>query len=174
MALLNPTLTEAGPTPGAAEGWTVTSFCSAERLAAFGPAPVGAREDFERWTPFLDTFPEGGLVLAFFDALAEGLEDVEEGWMPGVFMQAFSEALLDACSFGGSGVEKLTTGWLGGPFAMAWSDTASLDALFNGVPSEAFEAWLPSAVVAFASCAFDAGTKSAETFAGVGPAMTTA
>ena len=173
MAILNPTLREAGPTPGSAKNWTVTSLCHAQRIAAFTPAPARAAEDFERWSVFLTAFPDGALVLAFFDVAPEGYEDFEEGWTASAFVSEFSDALLDTCPFGGSAVEDMATGWLTAPFAATWADVAATVGLFEGAPHEDFESWLPAAAASWAAASFDAGAKSAEAFEGTWAASKT-
>jgi hypothetical protein len=173
MSFVNPTLRDPGSTPGSAKGWTIASLCQAQRLAAFAPAPARAAEDFERWSDFQATFPDGSLVLAFFDVAPEGYEDFEEGWTPSAFISEFSDALLDTCSFGGSSVEDMETGWLTGAFVRMWSDVVGAPALFGGGAVEDFEAWLAPAAISFASATFDGGSKSAETFEGAWTAMKT-
>jgi len=173
MALLNPTLRDAGATPGSAKGWTLTSRCGAQRIAPFAPAPERAAEDFERWSELVTTFRYGGLVLAFFDVGAEGYEDFEEGWTPSAFVSEFSEALLDTCSFCGGAVEDMETGWLTSPLVESWAEVVAKTGLFGGAPSEDFEVWLPTAPVAWATASFDAGAKDAESFEGTWAAMKT-
>lgn len=173
MSLVDPTLREPGPTPGSAKGWTIASVCQAQRLAAFGPSPARAREDFERWSDLLVTFPDGGLVLAFFDAAPEGYEDFEEGWTTSAFISEFSDALLDACTFGGGSIEDMESGWLTSPFVRAWADVIGQAALFGGAPVEDFETWLAAGSIAFTPASFDGGIKSAETFEGTWTAMKT-
>jgi hypothetical protein len=173
MALLNPTLREAGATPGSAKGWTLTSFCSAQRIAAFNPPPGRAAEDFERWGEFVTAFPDGAIVLAFFDVAPEGYEDFEEGWTPSAFVSEFSEALLDTCPFGGGAVEDMATGWLTSPFVATWADVVAKTGLFGGAPSEDFESWVPAGVATWTTASFDAGSKDAEAFEGAWAAIKT-
>ncbi len=173
MALLNPTLREAGATPGSAKGWTLTSFCSAQRIAAFNPAPGRAVEDFERWGELVSAFPDGAIVLAFFDVAPEGYEDFEEGWTPSAFVSEFSEALLDTCPFGGGAVEDMATGWLTSPFVATWADVVAKTGLFGGAPSEDFESWVPAGVATWTTASFDAGAKDAEAFEGTWAAIKT-
>ena len=173
MALLNPTLRDAGPTPGSAKGWTLTSLCGAQRIAGFNPTPQRAAEDFERWAELVTAFPDGSLVLAFFDVAPEGYEDFEAGWTPSAFISEFSAALLDTCPFGGGAVEDMATGWLTAPFAATWADVVANTGLFEGAPSENFESWLPAAAASWATASFDAGAKSAEAFEGTWAASKT-
>ena len=173
MAILNPTLREAGPTPGSAKSWTLTSLCHAQRIAAFAPAPARAAEDFERWSELVTAFPDVALVLAFFDVAPEAYEDFEEGWTASAFVSEFSEALLDTCPFGGGAVEDMATGWLTAAFAASWADVAAETGLFEGAPREGFESWLPTAPVAWTSGSFDAGANSAEAFEGTWTASKT-
>ncbi len=173
MALLNPTLRDAGPTPGSAKGWTLTSRCSAQRIAAFGPVPERAAEDFARWSELVTAFRDDGLVLAFFDVSAEGYEDFEEGWTPSAFVAEFSEALLDTCPFGGGTVEDMATGWLTSPLVESWADVVAKTGHFGGAPSEDFESWVPAVAATWTAAAFDAGAKDAESFEGTWAVMKT-
>lgn len=173
MAILNPTLREAAPTPGSPKSWKLTSLCQAQRIAAFSPAPERAAEDFERWTELVTAFPDGALVLAFFDVAPEGYEDFEEGWTASAFVSEFSDALLDTCPFGGGAVEDMAAGWLTTPFAASWADVAADMGLFEGTPNDGFESWLPSAPVSWGSASFDGGATSAEGFEGTWTASKT-
>jgi hypothetical protein len=173
MALVNPTLQEAGPTPGSATGWKVASLCQAQQIAGFGPAPARSAEDFERWYELRGAFGVGSLVIAFFDAASQGYEDFTGGWTASAFLEAFSEALLDTCPFGGEQAEDLETGWLTAPFATAWAEVASARGLFEGADHEDFETWLAAGAAAFASASFDGATASAEAFEGPWSAMKT-
>lgn len=168
MGLLNPTLHDPGPTPGSAAHWTIASLCQAERIAAFGPAPERATEDFERWTELVTTFAGGALVLAFFDPVPRGFEAFDI-WADGAFLDAFPEVLLVAAAFGTDGFE----GWLAVPWAAAWSDVASQAAQFGGLPRDDFEGWSASATPTWTTAMFDAAAKSAEAFEGTWPVMTT-
>jgi hypothetical protein len=172
MAFLNPTLHNPGPTPGSAASWTLTSLCQAQRIGAFGPNPMRAAEDFERWSDLATSFPDGALVLAFFDGGAQGYEDFANGWTASAFVSEFSEALLDAYPFAG-GVEDMETGWLASPFVTTWAGVGKDVGLFGGAPQDDFEAWFAGAPATWTSAAFDAGAKSAEAFEGTWPAMKT-
>lgn len=170
MGLLNPTLVDPGPTPGSSAHWTLTSSCSAQRIAAFGPPPERAVEDFERWSWLVTVFPDGALVLAFFDPVPKGYEAFD-AWAGGTFLEAFPEVLLDACSFGGAAVEGFT--WLSGPWAATWGDVTPDTALFGGASADDFEAWSAPVLPAWAGAAFDAGAAAAESFAGSWAVMKT-
>ncbi|MFI5301619.1 MAG: hypothetical protein ACHREM_26315, partial [Polyangiales bacterium] len=63
-ALLNPNLRDAGASPGTAANWTLTSVCAAQRIAAFGPTPARAVENFDRWSLLLTSFGDGDVVFA--------------------------------------------------------------------------------------------------------------
>ncbi|MCU0659810.1 MAG: hypothetical protein MUF64_32450 [Polyangiaceae bacterium] len=169
MGLVNPTLREEGPTPGSAAGWTMSSVTQAQRIAAFGPAPHRAAEDFERWAPFAAAFEEGDLVMALFDPLPEGVEDFEEAWLDGPLFLALGEAQLAQAAFGGALVEAFDLGWPGSPFAASWANVGALAALFGAAPEETFAGWFPSPAPAFTGALF-AGNQAAESFAGAWPA----
>jgi hypothetical protein len=171
MPLLNPTLRDPGPTPGSAAHWTITSRCAAQRLAAFGPAPSRAVEDFERWWTFAPAFGEGSLVLALFDAVPRGYEAFDR-CTSGTFLDSLPEVLLERCSFGGAGVDSFE-GWPSTPWLARWADVAAVAALFDGGDVEAFEGWSDSPSPAWAAAAFDAGAAAAEGFAGSWPVMKT-
>ena len=168
MGLLNPTLHDAGATPGSALHWSLSSTCAAERIAAFGPAPERAVEDFERWSPLVAAFELGVLVLAFFDPVPQGFEAFEV-WAGGTFLDAFPEVLLQATAFG---VETLD-GWLSAPWAGGWGDVVGEAALFGGQPRDDFESWALTPATVWTNATFDAGTKSAEGFEGTWAVMKT-
>ena len=171
MGFLNPSFQEAGDTLGAAKGWMFVSFSQGQMLAAFGPAPYRAREDFERWSPFTPSFAEGDLVLALFDPLPEGIEDFEEAWVEGPFLQTLEEAQLAPLPFGQASVEAFDLGWPGSPFAASWASVSAQAALFGAGTEETFAGWFSALAPAFTSALF-AGNQSAETFAGVWPSTT--
>ena len=173
MALANPTLRDAGATPGSAKGWTLASICHGQRIAGFNPPPLRAAEDFERWSELVTTFAEGALVLAFFGVVPQGHEDFEAGWTPSAFITAFSDALLDTCPFGGVGVEDMESGWLTAPFVATWADVAVSTALFGGAPTEDFESWVGGSAATWATATFDGAAKSAEAFEGAWTGMKT-
>lgn len=167
MALLNPTLRDPGPTAGSAAHWMIQSICQAERIAAFGPDPERATEDFERWSPLALTFGAGALVLAFFDPVPWGYEPFD-GWAGGPFLDAFPDVLLIATTFA---VDSFS-GWLLSPWLATWADVAEQPALFGSAPRDDFEGWSPSSPLLWATATFDGGA-NADTFAGVWPVMTT-
>ena len=169
MGLINPTLREEGLTPGSAAGWTLSSFTQTQRLAAFGPVPHRAAEDFERWAPFAAAFGEGDLVMVLFDPMPEGVEDFEEAWLDGPLLLALGEAQLAPLAFGGAPAEAFDLGWPGSPFAASWANVGALAALFGAAPEETFAGWFPSPAPAFTGALF-AGNQAAESFAGAWPA----
>jgi hypothetical protein len=166
MPVANPNFGDPGPTPGSAAHWTITSMCQRARIAAFGPAPEGAQEDFERWSTWA-----GGLttvVRAFFDGAIDGFEAFE-AWSPGVFLVALTDSLLEACTFAGAVAEDFAMGWTEPP-ALAWGDVASIGAAFGTAAAEPFDTWLPTTTAAFASAAFGS-SGAAETFEATWPAL---
>jgi len=165
MPLLNPQLRELGPTPGSAKHWTLSSVCTAQRIAAFGPAPETAQEDFERWSVLVSAFVAGSLVLAFFDPVPKGYESFA-GWNAGAFLETLPPALLEACSFAGS-VAELFDGWPSAARASSWAEVSS-----EAAPVEDFEAWTAPTSPAWAAAAFSPGAVPTEAFAGAWPAMT--
>jgi hypothetical protein len=173
MGLLNPTLHEAGATPGSAQHWELRSLCQAQRVAAFGPSPLQAVETFERWGKLEAAFGEGALVLALFDAQPEGVEDFEESWGAGPFLLELPLAQLDPCLFAGNAVEDMAGGWIVGPFLADWADVSVAPALFGGTARESFDGWFLVAVPSFSAALFNAGNAGVETFAGAWPALTT-
>jgi hypothetical protein len=166
MPVANPNFRDPGPTPGSAAHWTITSVCQRARLAAFGPAPEGAQEDFEGWSTWQGELTT--VVRAFFDGATDGFEAFE-AWSPGVLLVALTDSLLAACAFAGAGLEDFATGW-GGPPALAWGDVASASAAFDAGAAETFDTWLPATAAAFASAAFGS-SGAAETFEATWPAL---
>jgi hypothetical protein len=164
MGLVNPTLREEGLTPGSAAGWTLSSFTQAQRLAAFGPAPHRAREDFARWAPFAAAFEEGDLVMALFDPLPEGVEDFEEAWLDGPLLLGLGEAQLATLLFAGAPAEAFDLG----PFAASWGDVGALAVSFGMGSEETFSGWFPLPAPIFSAVLFG-GNQSAESFAGTWP-----
>jgi hypothetical protein len=168
MGLVNPTLREEGLTPGSAAGWTLSSFTQAQRLAAFGPAPHRAREDFARWSPFAAAFEEGDLVMALFDPLPEGVEDFEEAWLDSPLLLGLGEAQLATLLFAGAPAEAFDLGWPGSPFAASWGDVGAQAASFAAGFEETFSGWFPLPAPAFNAALFG-GNQPAESFAGTWP-----
>ena len=138
MGLLNPSFEDAGAAPGEAAHWTLTTFCSAERLAGFGPAPARAWEDFERWFALHAAFVAGDVALAFFDPLAEGLEDFEEAWDNVYFLLELPTGQIDAAACDGDAVEPFEGGWANASYATAWEQVSGIVGVFDAEPREDF------------------------------------
>ena len=182
MPLLNPRFEEAGAEPGTAARWTLVTFVAAERIAGFGPAPVRAWEDFERWSERLLAFGANDLAFGFFDPHPEGFEDFEEAWDNDHYLDEWPSGQAVACPFDGEAVERFEHGWGNDGFVRDWTARAAVAGLFDGKPREGFEdAWLANemfitawAGVTAASAAFSAGGAGApETFEAGWPAATT-
>jgi hypothetical protein len=173
----NPVFQEPDRAPGTAAHWTLSSRCAAQRLAAFGPEPPRAAEDFERWSPFAPAFADGTVVLATFDASSRGYEAFD-GWVAGVFLYVPPEALLEPCAFGGGGLGDDDAidvddfeGWLETVWAARLEDVGVVGAAFDGKTADGFEGWSPAAEPAWGAAPFDGG--AAEAFAaGWPPAKT--
>ena len=181
MAILNPSFEDAGAHPGAAEHWTLQTFTGLRRIAGFGPVPHRAWEDFERWSELLDDFDGLTVAIAFFDPLAEGVEDFEESWDNDLYLTELPTGQVVTASFGGGAVEDMEDGWSNVPYATAWEDVASVAGLFDAEPREDFEeqwrsnqafAWAWSDVVSGAAL-FDGGAQSVEDFENDWTAATT-
>lgn len=168
MGLLNPTLRDPGPAPGSAAHWTIVSVCQAERIAAFGPSPERAQEDFERWNDLVLAFTGGALVVAFFDPIARGYEAFDI-WADGGFIDAFPDVLLVATAFGTDSFEN----WLSSPWSTSWGDVTPQAAQFGGVPHDDFNSWAPPPPPTWATAMFDGGTKTTDGFEGTWLTMTT-
>lgn len=166
MAVANPNFRDPGPTPGSAAHWTIVSLAQRARIAAFGPAPEKAQEDFERWSTWAGELTT--VVRAFFDGAIDGFEAFE-AWSPGVFLVALTDALVEVFAFAGVGAEDFAAGWVGPP-ALAWGDVASASAAFGTGAAETFDTWLPATTAAFASAAFSS-SGAAETFEATWPAL---
>lgn len=169
--LLNPTFQDAGAELGEAAHWVLSSLCTAQRYAAFGPGAARAVEDFERWFSFVDSFPEGGLVLAFFDPTPRGFEAFE-AWAGSAFLTSLPEVLLDACSFGGAGVDPFD-GWLAGPWLARWSDVTSAPAKFGAEDFDSFETWTAPVAPTWVGVTFGPALDPADTFESGWPTLKT-
>jgi len=120
MALLNPAFHEPGVHAGTALNWTLRSFCQAQKIFGFGPSPVRAVEDFERWFGLETEMDLTTSVRTFFDGMVFGVESFE-GW--GAFTSELETSCVSA-SFAGQLVENMQGGWLGYPFADLWSSVS--------------------------------------------------
>lgn len=181
MPVLNPSFEDAGALPGEAAHWTLAAITSRQRIAGFGPEPYAGWEDFERWSELLASLAEADVVLAFFDVLAEGREDFEEGWDNDLFLVELPPGQTVTATFGAGAVEDLEDGWANDAYAWAWTDVASTPGVFDGEPREDYEdqwqgnesfAWSWAQAVGV-SANFDGGTQTRERFEGVWPAATT-
>ena len=85
----NPSFEEPGTEPGTAQGWTLITSVAAERIVGFGPEPVRAWEDFERWGPLWRALSAVGTTRAFFNAATDGVELLERGWDNDAYQRAF-------------------------------------------------------------------------------------
>jgi hypothetical protein len=173
MGIVNATFSEPGAMPGQAKGWKLVSRCQAERWSAFGPAPVAAYEDFERWFHLQLSLGGAQVVLAFFGPRGEGHEGFDRRWGNDIYQRALSPALSVAGRFGAADAESFD--WVA-RLRVAWADVIAAGALFQGgsQPAEWFESgwandgfrrnWtlVPSAPALF-------GGLATETFAGAWP-----
>jgi hypothetical protein len=163
MPVANPTFADAGATPGSAAHWTIRSLCQRARIAAFGPTPEEARESFERWCSRLSRFDDVVATRAFFDAALRGFEAFAM-WLPGAFLFAHDDALLEDALFAGELGEDFGNAWIPA-LLLAWESASSI-----ATGAESFEAWSPAAAPTFAKAAF-AGSASAEAFETSWPAL---
>lgn len=174
MAILNPSFEDAGVYPGEAEHWTLVAYTSLERIAAFGPIPYQAWEDFERWTEFMEYFGPGDLSVAVFDPLAQNYEDFEEYWDNDTYLFELLPGYIASASFGGKAVEDAEDGWENDTYFMYWSEVSSVAGLFDGEPYEDFERlWNDNQLYAWSwgdvtseTAYFDVGANPYETFEG--------
>ena len=181
MPILNPSFEDAGAQPGEAEHWTLHAFTGLRRIAGFGPAPHRAWEDFERWFELTDDLDGIAVAIAFFDPLAEGVEDFEEAWDNDLYLTDLPTGQVITAPFGGGAVEDMEDGWSNVPFATAWAEIASVAGLFDAEPREDFEeqwrsnesyAW-QWADVAGVIAVFDAGSQAVEDYENDWTAATT-
>jgi hypothetical protein len=143
MPLLNPRFEEAGPEPGTAAHWTLVTFVAAERIAGFGPTPVRAWEDFERWSELHLGFASTDVAVGFFDPRPEGFEDFEEAWDNDHYLGELPTGQVVTCPFDGEAVEGLEHGWDNDGFVREWTAVIAVVGVFADEPHEAFEgAWL--------------------------------
>ena len=172
MAIANPSFEDAGAAPGQAEHWTLRTSASLERIAGFGPDPYRAWEDFDRWFDLVLSLGPGDVVLAFFDPLAEGYEDFEEGWSNDLYLTELPSGQVVTAPFGGGAVEDMEDGWDNTAYAWSWDDVGSVTGSFDGEPREDFEdqwagnqsyAWSWGSVSS-AAAMFDGGAQNREDF----------
>lgn len=178
---MNPTFTDAGAAPGQAAHWTLRTFCAAERIAAFGPAPHEAWEGFERWFDLRLAFAQGDLAMALFDPIPEGHEDFEEAWANDNYLSELPAGQIAVATFGDGTIEDLEHGWSNVPFATSWAEVTATVGVFAGSPVENLESgWRSNEAYQFswddlsmATCLFDAGSEPREPFEGLWPHTTT-
>lgn len=139
MALLNPGFETRGDSPGMAKHWSLQTLTAAERIAGFNPIPTRAWEDFERWIGYQEQLEEVTVVLAFFDHLAEGVEDFEEGWNNDLYLFALPAGQIVIGNFDGGHAEEFEGGWLASPFAATWDEVIAETGLFDSRGYEGFE-----------------------------------
>ena len=164
-AVRNPAFAEAGPMPGQAQGWTLSTHCQRERLAAFCSNSPLAWEGFELWSPLLLRLEEVSIARAF----AGGADAFREGWGVEPYLMELSPGALEALD-----TEDYEVGWSNDDFFWAWADVQTAPA-----PPDAFEArWRSNesftwawADVTAAAAAFDG--QPAESFAGAWTAART-
>ncbi len=181
MASKNPSFEDAGALPGQAEHWTLQAFTSLRRIAGFGPVPHRAWEDFERWFELQDDLDGVTVAIAFFDPLAEGVEDFNEAWDNDLYLTELPTGQVITAPFGGGAVEDFDDGWSNVPYATAWDDVAGVIGLFDAEPREDFEeAWRSNQLyawtwgsVASSTAMFDAGADDTEDFENGWTAATT-
>jgi hypothetical protein len=162
---VNPDFAVAGSEPGTAQGWTLSSSATLERVVLFSGR---ARERFD-WTQHLRSLPAIDVVRAFFDHGAtaverfapgwsnlgllrslpdtcvrasfdgEAAEDFEEQWSNDLFLWDFIEPDLAPAVFATSPVENFSTGWTSG-FAWDWEELAAAPVRLPSTP-EGFAGW---------------------------------
>ena len=172
MAILNPSFEDAGADLGQAEHWTLVTSAGRERIAGFGPAPHQAWEGFERWFDLLPVFGDGALALAFFDPLAEALEDFDEAWANDLYLTELPTGQVITAAFGGGAVEDLEDGWANDAYATRWDEIGAVVGQFDGEAREDFEEqWRANQAFIWdwemavgAMAVFDAGTDGNEDF----------
>ena len=172
MAILNPSFEDAGLLPGEAEHWTLEAVCSAERIAGFGPVPVRAWEDFERWFELYRALEDVTAVRAFFNDQVDGFEDLEQGWSNEVYLRDLPEGQLAVCPFGGGHVEDMEVDWYNDTYAWSWDEVEAVAGVFGGQPGEPFEVgWCSNELYARSwdevdhiAAAFDEGIQEVEDY----------
>ena len=117
-------------------------------------------------------FGDGALALAFFDPLAEGIEDFDEAWANDLYLTELPTGQVITAAFGGGAVEDLEDGWANDAYATSWDEVAAVVGQFDVDPREDFEEqwranqafiWVWEMAVG-AMAVFDAGTDSNEDF----------
>lgn len=176
MAVQNPSFENAGARPGEAEHWILVAVASVERIAGFGPGPVGvaelAWEGFEDWFARAAALEDLTVVRAFFDLAPEGFEDFNENRENDLYLLDLQPAQQAAASFGPVETEDYEGSWANDGYAWSWDDLTSVVGVFDGEPLEDFEeqwsgnhafAWTWGAVTSVAA-RFDAGAQDREDF----------
>ncbi len=135
MALLNPAFQDPGAAPGLAANWTLRTRCSVQSIAGFGPPPVRAAEDFERWFARRFGFGDGDLILGMFGPFADGIEDWEER----PFLGDWADAVAETWALGAED-------WTGFVPIDSWGSVTSQTAVFSRQAAEAFTDWIPAEV----------------------------
>ena len=172
MAILNPDFETPGADPGQAEHWTLIVHTAAERIGGFGPEPHRAWEDFERWVDFKGDLTDVEVILAFFDHLAEGFEDFNEGWDNDLYLFDLPTGQLVVCPFDGGAVEEMESDWNNDNYAWSWEHVTAEAGQFDNETVEDFEdLWRANEAytwswsdVASVTAMFDEGAQPVEDF----------
>jgi hypothetical protein len=138
MAVLNGGFEEPGAEPGGALHWRVRSLVRAWTIAGFGPGPLRAWEDFERWRSPLRLVLES-VTVAVFEPRREAFETFEAGWSNDRFVIELPEGSMVIARFAGALVETMAAGWSTEGFATDWAEVSRRGATFDGAAVEAFE-----------------------------------
>ena len=183
MPILNANFEDAGANPGEAAHWQLVTYVARHRVAAFGPAPYRAWEDFERWVERKLAWTDGDLARAFFDPRLEGFENFEDAWDNSCYFAALPTGLVESCSFSGRPDETFAIGWGNDTFHASWAGVSAESGFFDTKPVEDFALWGHDesyfsawALVNSAAALFDPGTSSTpnfETFETGWPSATT-
>lgn len=139
MPVLNPGFENVGDGPGQAEHWTLVSYTALERIAAFGPDPHQAFEDFERWIEFLDALSPEDIAIAFFDPLAEGYEDFEDSWNNEFYITELPTGHVITAPFSGGAVEDMESAWNNDDYFTDWDELVVVIGSFDGESREDYE-----------------------------------
>jgi len=145
--IVNPSFEEAGPGPGEAKGWTLTSLATAEEWAAFGTTPPRATEDFGEWSgteAAIFAFTPAHLQAAVFGPVNKEQETFEAGWSNDTFILDLGSTPTEAAEFDATpeAVEDFEDDWLsGGAWASSWQDVTGQAAIFGpaSMPVETYE-----------------------------------
>ena len=138
MSIQNPQFNEPGEHPGEAEGWTLVTDASLERIAGFLPEPHSGWETFGRWYEYCGRLDDCVVVLGLFGPSNKGFENFETAWGNDIYLTKLPLGNVVEADFGGSDIEAMGLGWDTESYAWELNGVATVTVLFDGEPVEVF------------------------------------